>query len=504
MSKTVKYSVFALVILFLLISKYHSIFYHFFDWDEAQIMSMSWAMTHGIELYTEMPEIHPVFHFFIFYPFFLLFDPDTAPHAIRIFNILYIGGVTFTLMAIVFQWVRCYWTSFFAGILMIFYFGYYGWALCSYGEFYTLLPVLYSLLLMIRNTVISRRMAVFIGLLWGIAFFIKQVALFDAIGIICIFLIINKQNINKIKILVFFFCGFMIAVLIAFLYPLFHSSVNISFDSMILSSVISYSTKNSNGLLNTSELFFRFYLIFKRMIFQISGQSQMFLVGLCFLVFLSLLNRFIHADRKKTKEISLFYGYLFWFVFLIFGISLIGRYYSHYAIQILPPFIMLLCFFIKGLPEGSRKTLIALVSLGLMTLIFFQFWKDTKENGFYYIPEKVRHSLEIADAVKQFSKPEEKIFLLWHESLDVFYLSQRLSNNGIYMFILMDSKHTNDVRLENERKSLFLKEMPQLIISEDYYPIDPLTSIQKFFNKIILEKYRVVKEVGKTKIHSRI
>lgn len=505
MNKTLKYFSFVILFLFLILSKYHSIFYHFFDWDEAELMSIAWAMTQGEILYKNIPQFHPIFHFFIFYPFFVLFDPDTVPHLIRIFNIFYIGSVTYTLMAIIYYWLRCYWTSFFAGITMIFYFGYYDWALSSYGEFYTLLPVLYSLLLIIRNTLMNRKKAILIGLLWGVAFFIKQVAVFDAMGIACIFFIINKQNnLKKIKNSVFFIYGFIISGGIAFLYPLFHFSIIPSFDSMILSSVISYSTNNSSGLLSVFELVCRWYWIFKTIIIQFLDGSQMGVIGLIFLILLSLISRVFTPARQNKEEFSLFYGCVFWFVFVIIGISLIGRYYTHYAIQILPPFILFLSFIIKGLFEGSRKTLIAFLSLYLIIINYSIFVRDTNKNGFYYIPEKVRNSLEVADTVKKLCRPDEKIFLLWYENLDVFYLSQRLSNNGIYMFLVMDSKHTNHLRTENERKDIFLKELPRLIIVEDHYPIEFNTPMQTLMKKIIIEKYECIKEIGRTKIYSQI
>ena len=504
MSKILKYLSVLILILFLIISKYHSVFYHYFDWDEAELMSISWAMTQGQVLFKDIPQFHPIFHFFIFYPFFAFFDPDIVPYLIRIFNILYIAGVVYVLMALVYRVFRCYWTSFLAGVMMIFYFGYYSWALSSYGEFYTLLPILYSFLLIVRNTIMNRNTAVFIGILWGIAFFIKQVAVFDAIGGLFVFFVFNKQNsLKKMKNSLNFVYGFLISMLVAFLYPLLHSSVYCSFDSMILSSVISYSTKNSSGFLNAFEILCRFYWILKTVIAQVTNESVFALIGLCFLFFWMGISRVINYEENK-EEFSFFWGVVFWFLCVLFGISLIGRYYTHYAIQSLPPFIILFCFLIKRLFKGSRYTLIFFFSFYFMILNFELFKNDLDKNGFYYVPEKVKNSLKIAAVVKELCNPKEQIFLLWHEDLDVFYLSQRLSNNGIYMFLVMDSRHTNHLKTENVRKEIFINNLPKLIIAGNHQPISSCTPIQTFLTKIIAEKYKLIKEIGTTKIYSRI
>ncbi|MEK7383008.1 MAG: hypothetical protein AAB262_06950, partial [Elusimicrobiota bacterium] len=159
----------------LVLTRLPDLFSHFHDWDEAAMMSEAWAMTKGQMLYRDIAQIHPVLNFAVFTPFFAWLTPQAAPHAIKAMNALLVLGGAWTARGLVRGWTRDRDCGLAAALLFVALLGR-DWALSSYGEFYTIFPILLSAALLERE-----RPAWFsVGLLWGGAFFLKQVAVFDA------------------------------------------------------------------------------------------------------------------------------------------------------------------------------------------------------------------------------------------------------------------------------------------------------------------------------------
>src|SRR3990172_3321611 len=91
------------IALFVSLVRYHSLFFHYVDWDEAAMMSESWAMTQGQVLYRDIRQIHPPFQFFIFIPFFYLLPVHIVPFAVKLMNLLLVLLGTFLIRRMIFK-----------------------------------------------------------------------------------------------------------------------------------------------------------------------------------------------------------------------------------------------------------------------------------------------------------------------------------------------------------------------------------------------------------------
>jgi len=68
------------------------------------------------------------------------------------------------------------------------------WALAAFGEFYSLFPVLLSVWLLYFVKRPGIPVNYFRGFLWGVAFFFKQIAIFDAIGLYLGYLYLHRTS----------------------------------------------------------------------------------------------------------------------------------------------------------------------------------------------------------------------------------------------------------------------------------------------------------------------
>ena len=95
-------------------------------------------------------------------------------------------------------------------------------------------------------------------------------------------------------------------------------------------------------------------------------------------------------------------------------------------------------------------------------------------------------------------KKGDRIFLYGINNLDVFYLSGRLSNNGIYMYIDMDSTHINDEELEASKRREFAAHPPALMIvnSSSNFHKNTTRSAEDFFMALIRDRYNLRKSIG--------
>ena len=59
-----------LIVVLVFLTRFHTLFHNYLDWDEAAMMSEAYAMMQGQVLYRDIHQIHPLFQFFIFIPFF--------------------------------------------------------------------------------------------------------------------------------------------------------------------------------------------------------------------------------------------------------------------------------------------------------------------------------------------------------------------------------------------------------------------------------------------------
>ncbi|MBN2144786.1 MAG: hypothetical protein JW774_09210, partial [Candidatus Aureabacteria bacterium] len=457
---------FSLIISLIILTRFPTIFYHFHDWDEAELMSISWAMTQGQILYRDIPHFHPILHFFIFLPFFYLTSTNLAPHLIKIFNMVLILIGAILIARITWSWFKNQWICLAASLFFIFGLGYHEWAWSSYGEFYMLFPILLSLDIISSNQgYFTPVKAICTGFCLGVAFFIKQVALFDGIAVGLAFFLINKMRFSqKIKTAGYLFAGSVIAASVAFIYPFFHGTLMSTIHSTILITAVAYTKMD---LVTSSSLLIRkIFLSCSDMINILSNElflNQKWVMAAVSVLLAGGLVRFLFKRPKQENKLRIFFLLIFWFFFDLLGLSLIGRFFHHYLIELIPVISLLLALLLYHTPSFLKPISIAGLIMGFFFLCTHQFIKEI-QTADWSKPKDVVRSERIAAFVRQHTHASDKIFINADKALDVYYLSERLSCNGIYMSKVMDSEHTNDSVLEKERRNIFVKNLPSLFL----------------------------------------
>ncbi len=474
---------FITIITLLYLTRYPGLFYNFIDWDEAAMMSEAYAMTCGQVLYKDVYHIHPLFQFFIFMPFFYLFPAWLAPHMIKLFNMILIFFMAVYISKILFVSLKNKITAFIGAIFFIYFMGTFQWTFSSYGEFYILLPLLCGL-----YHLLSFKKPFLIGICWGTAILFKQVAFFDIfISCIYLFFITPYPYRKKFKFFYNILSGILLPFTLAFLYPLYHHSVWQTIDSIFLSQIMGYSAHNEVFsffkkvtllFINSISYYQFFFSLFKNNQVCITLGSIIAITSIIFISYSIVRKKFVMPNP------GFFIFVFFLFIGIILGLSLIGRFYAHYFIQLLPCFIFFICYFINFIPN-----IIKIIVLGLsLFLIVPESCKSysTELSSHQFFPEKVIRSQNIAHVISTTTDSNDSIFLYREEAIDIYYLSERISPIGIYMYVDMDSFHTNDLNSENEKKALLLKNLPEIIVYGDYlqtYSLNTLSFMEKLLEK---------------------
>lgn len=295
------------------------------------------------------------------------------------------------------------------------------------------------------------------GLILGISFLLKIVALFDFVAFF-IFLIFATSSetlsnqlkfsnlIKQVKDAVAFILGFIIPI---FLVAIFFF-INDAF-SYFLKAVLF----NNVGYVNYGNKFIipQGLLIFK-------------------LILVGLFTLFIFSKRKA-------YGNSFMFVFLWFGFSLFNAYfsqrpYTHYVLVLLPAFSLMLGLFILNKNFSKLSGVVLLITF-IALLLNFNFYTKTV---FYYqnflsfiFGQKSVYSYQrffdrntpgdydLAGYINSHSKKTDNIFI-WGNNAQVYKLTEKLPP-GRYTV----AYHINNYKdgFENTKNSL-LKSDPKFIV----------------------------------------
>ena len=185
------------------------------------------------------------------------------------------------------------------------------------AENFMLLPILTSALF-----IVSQKKYFIAGLLLGIAFLFKIIAIFDLSAFLVFYFILNfdslKKEINLSKILVGFFLPIFLVTLNFLTNGTFFDFIKAVFISNI--SYVSYGNKIGA---------FPIILFVK-------------------LILLGIFTLYVFAKRKKINASSLFV--LIWFAFSLFNAFFSQRPYAHYLLVLLPSFCLLI-----GLVFSEKK-----------------------------------------------------------------------------------------------------------------------------------------------------
>ena len=496
----------AFLLLLVLLARVPDLFYHYQDWDEAAMMSQAWAMTRGEVLYRDTFQIHPILNFAIFYPFFALLPADAAAHTVKLFNLILTAGVALAVFALGRRWTGDSLSSLVAGALAAHYLGR-RWGLSSYGEFYLLLPVLASVwLLFFRPRMRASLMGV--GALWGLAFFIKQVALFDAAGLTLGYFLFDRDRPEaKARSAAWIALGAAIATVAVALWLESHGIFSRAMRETLLGPAGHYSRPENvaaGPLAHAVALALRAASGMGQAIRVLPVPFLAVAVALPLLVWmrrrgwqLSGLGAVQGDQESGSPEILRVLAV--WLAVDLIGVLSVAQFYPHYLVQLLPPLCLLAAAPVARLRRPFKTALAGITLATLVGGTGFVFAKTMIEDR--GVPSRVRESREVAALVSRMSRPEDRIFLYRFRGLDVFYLAGRLSSNGIYMFIDMFPEHIKDPRVAADRQRMLLEHPPRLIVTDPGGLLLGCDSAEPLFRKLLVERYCLRERRGPVEIH---
>lgn len=432
------------------------LFWHFRDWDEAAMMAQGWALTRGQVLYKDIFQFHAPLNILLFAPFFRCLEAGVAPHAVKAFNLLLIFGGALAMRRAALAWLKDETLAFLAALLFVLPFRH-EWTLSSYGEFYALFPLLLSLRPLFFNPDPSPPRGFMAGLLWAGAFFFKQTAVFDAAALCLGFLFFGAAPVrHKARACLAALLGALSVSLAVSAYFASQGALSEAARSILIEPLFKYSRLPASG---PAPAFFFFLRP---------------LAGLFAIPALAAAGAFCLRTRPAAKirwraaegpaRRAFFKALLLWAALDLLGVFLIGREHLHYLIPLISPLALLAVFALRETPPPwlARLRHAALAAaVILLAKDGWAQWRELRLSGGK--PPVVRGSEEVSAWIKNNTREEDTLFLYGIDNLDIFYLSGRLSNNGVYMFIDMMASHMNDPLLEARQRARFLERPPAVL-----------------------------------------
>src|SRR5262249_54546929 len=156
---------------------------------------------------------------------------------------------------------------------------------------------------------------------------------------------------------------------------------------------------------------------------------------------------------------------LVWLAGSTIAIIATGRFYDHYLHQLIPATSLASVYIVSRMPPAVSRAVV----LGTGTLLFAYAALSggsrlTTLRATGWIPAEVQKSRALADAVRAYTRDDDRIFIYQAENLDVFFLSGRLPAAGITMFIDMAEEHMGDVQLSMAKRRSIAERPPALIL----------------------------------------
>ncbi len=272
----------------------------------------------------------------------------------------------------------------------------------------------------------DNKMKLFIaGLLLGIAFLFKIVALFDFAAFFLFVLSMNLQKINRkhfkqvLQYVLPMTFGFFLPLLITILYFASHGALKDFIQAAFFGNV-GYVGWQNNFL----------------------GIPQGFLLLKLLLLVIVLLIVFL--KRKLFSHTALFIA--LWVVFSLFNTFFSGRPYTHYVLVLLPSFCLLIGLFFASRTKPQRVSiLLCIIIVMFLTMSQFRFGV-TKTIAYYqntllfvtgekdvtsyqaFFDRKTPRDYAVASFINTHTTPEDNVFI-WGNNAQIYALSNKLPPN---------------------------------------------------------------------------
>ena len=470
-------------------------------------MSQAFAMLRGDELYRDIFQIHPLLNIAIFVPFFAALTPEWAAHAVKLFNgaLVVAGGVLIYRMCL--RWVGSRTTALLCAAMFVFTLGR-RWALSSFGAFYNIFPILLSVDRLVLRGRPTRRTYGTVGLLWGLAVFMKQVAVFDILVLTACLLVLQRKALAEfMTAAAFLLAGFLVVAAPIAVYFLWRGTFMEALQASFLRPVAGYAQAwpaDGGGaalLAGRREVLeaalLKIYATFPLPLFAIVcglSKAALEVAGKAGLPF----GNAQPEDARRAR--TFFWIVMLWLGADLLGILFVGRFYTHYMLPLVPGICLASVYWMSALDARSLRSLAAAILFVLFGIGAFQLARSMKEEGL--VPSKVRRSRAVASYIAAHTRDGDRIFLYLYGGTDVFYLSGRLSNNGIYEYVDMCDDHIKDPAAAAGSRDRFLRNPPALIVVDPKNGLAGCEITRSFVEGILEERYERVAEVAGTDIYA--
>ncbi len=267
------------------------------------------------------------------------------------------------------------------------------------------------------------------GLLLGLAFLLKIVAVFDLTAFILFLIILKLPERQKFAFLnlklwtktllpntYFIILGFVLPFILTTLYFAFHFAVKDFFQSVFLGNVDYVAWKNSLFGIPQGWLVLKIVLL---------------VTGIGLLV----------KNRNRLSKAELFI--LLWLFFSLFNTYFSGRPYTHYAIVFLPSFCLFIGLLFNNYPSVTKTKIFAAIVILVIALTYqfrfnltgsityyqnvMQFLSGKKNVEAYqsYFDQKVPRDYIVANFISRHTTANEPVFV-WGNNPEVYALSHKI------------------------------------------------------------------------------
>ena len=461
-----------LLLALALIGRVPDLFYNFRDWDEAAMMAQGWATTRGEVLYRDVFQIHPPLNMLYFVPFFELLPPAEVPLAVKSANLLLVALVGLLLFEVAHRRTGQRAPAIVAAASFAFMTsGRFDWTQSTHGEFLTIAPLLASALLLFSGD-LNRRRSFAAGALWATAVFIKQVALVDCVALAALFALDPDRSRRRIARPAAWILLGAAAVTGALVSWLVVQEAAVPAAQQLLGTIYHHYLDEAGIIWRTVSLE------------ALAG----YLPWHCAAAILGAL--VLRSRRTGSGDRELYLAAALWCAVVLVALCGAGRFYSHYLLQVLAPLALAASSLVAALPRRWRALTAGgiVAALGVsMGIASARQLRALAAEG--WRPYEVRQSLAVAEAVRRLTGSDERIFLHGVRNLDVFFLAERLSANGVYLYIDMALEHMGDPAFTRRAQNALLADPPRAILLARVGVAD-YPSSKRFIDSLLKARYQ--------------
>jgi hypothetical protein len=343
------------------------------------------------------------------------------------------------------------------------------------AENFMLLPIIAAALFVIKSSIeshenisvktLANHPLLLAGLLLGIAFIIKIVALFDlaAFALFLMLLSLHKFSWKNCKKAVFSIIPLIIGFVVPFVLTtcyFFISGIGVDYFQSVFSRNVDY-VGFENAFLGIPQGL----LIVKILLLLIA-------VGI------------IIYKRTKFSPVTLFIT--IWVVFAVFSANFSGRPYTHYVLVLLPSFCLLAGLaYVQLTTKRNYKPLIGLAALTTLVLATFPTYGVGKSFSYYqnslsfltgrsdlrsyqafFDPETPR-DYTIASFLKTHTAPDDTVFI-WGDSAQIYVLANKLPP---YKYTVSYHVKESDALLKETQETIDSKKPKYIVVLPESEPL---------------------------------